>query len=134
MERGLRGALGKILGAWRLAREHRSALNYDLMTRAHRTLSEVPGSLSWLDLADFAGHLPADSATGAELDPDAAETARWLAAAPALVLADIFDWLANTWRPRWRKRFRYPRPFGKEDKRTYGKEPIAMGSFDEWWG
>lgn len=90
-------------------------------------------SLPWDALISFIRHLPALSETCAEMFPDKAQTAWWHANAPALVLADLFDLIANAFKRRGSKTVHYPRPYDNDDKQSYGKDPIPVSQFDDWW-
>ncbi len=103
------------------------------MTRTPYTLADVGASLPWDALVSFIRHLPSLSETCAELYPEKAQRAWWLANAPALELADLYDLMAKAHSKKGARPKRYPRPFDDKEKQGYGKDPIPVSQFDDWW-
>ena len=120
-------------------RAHRQALEHDLMTRTRFTLADVGGALSNGALLAFCRHLPGDSATAMELDPQA----QWTLV--PMLLARISDdlqqlvWLyACAHTPKGRRRPAQPRPIPRpgvapDEGRRIGRGAIPIGSFDDWY-
>lgn len=117
--------------------DHRQALEYDLMTRTRFTLADVGGALSNGALLAFCRHLPGESATMREIDPDAEWTL-----VPQL-LAGISDglqqmiWLYSCAHSRKGARPRQPepipRPGVKSRQKRIGKSAIPISQFDDWY-
>lgn len=112
-----------------IVRDHRTAIEYDLLTKAGRTLADVGGGISWETLFAFIRHLPADSAYWRELQPEAAA---WIAGdKTAALLADLFDLVAAKGARRQPKP--YPRPKLKGGGERFGADPIPISEFDAWY-
>lgn len=127
--------------------KHGGALEYDLLTKAGRTLDDLGGALSWRALRHFVQHLDHTSALWRERHKDKAEWFPWLdgTVLPALV-ADLID---CTNLGRWeyavscttkghnkpRKPKPVPTPWRKVGKgeRRIGKDPIPISQFEDWW-
>lgn len=133
MARRVGGHRGGIVWALGVLEAHRGALQYDLMTRTPYTLADLGASLTWDALAAFLRHLPPESEVRAEIDPDGAAAAWWLARAPAAVMADLYDLTANLGRRRGSRPVRYPRPWDRSRTETLGRDPVPMSDFDDWW-
>lgn len=95
----------------------------------------------WRAMLDFTRHLPLDSATRRELDPESARFASPLS--QSAMLADIIDLTNYTRHLVARANFKgvssrppnpYPRP-GVQDKNTqhFGSGAIPISQFDEWY-
>ena len=125
------------MGLAAFVREHREAINVDLMKRGY-TLDDVGGVLSWDALGDFISKTEPNSALSFELDP---ERARWATTdATNSILADIYDMLAAI---HWTLSFMashkkpkrptpYPRPGQKQkEKRHIGTASIPIGEIKE---
>lgn len=115
-----------------MARDHRDALEYDLITKAGCTLDDIGGALSWRSLFSFIGHLTPDSAIHREINPEAAS---WLSGQrTAGILADIYDLVALAHSDKWSHKPKpYPRPSAKQRLKHFGADPIPIGDFDRWW-
>lgn len=110
-------------------------------------MSDLGGSLDWATLFFFVQHLDHTSALYRASHPDKLEQCLWLSGeVNAYLFAELIDavnvltWnlqCANT--PRGKSRPRkpkpYPRPGVKMDKgvRKFGRDPIPVSQFDEWW-
>lgn len=132
---------GGILSLSKFARDHRGALEYDLMTRTGCELEDVGRSLSWGALGNFIKNLPLESATVRELKP---EMSLWSTRFETnVILADIFDVLqiinanlvAYCNRHRAEKPPRYPRPFQKknDDKTHIGSGALPPAELRAWF-
>ena len=106
---------GGILSLVRIIRDHDRALEYDLMTRTGRTLSEYAemGAAGKVALLSFINYLPPDSRLREAMDPQD-ET-------------DVFV-SANT--KKGRKAKQYPRP---KQKKRIGSGAIPIRDFWSWW-
>ena len=133
---------GGIRGLCQLVDEHGGALEYDLMTRAGATLSDVPARVPWTALRSFVTHLGPDSALHAEQNPDGA--AWWQPWGQTAVLADIYDAIASFTTgyatanrgkgPKPKPPKPYPRPWKAADRgRRVGSGAIPASEFDDWW-
>lgn len=114
--------------------EHRGPLEYELMTRAHYTLDDLGGGLSWPALVSFIQYLP----------PGALEEDRELRAwfggqytADLLALiADINrgvgqrDSHGRTVQPMKRPSDKYTKP---KSKKHVGSGAIPVAAFDDWY-
>lgn len=145
MERGKSNQHGGIIALAQVIGEHESALNYDLMTRAGRSIREVPGTFDWADIRDFITHLDAGSALVAELEPDAAG---WQGTEKVpMLLAHIADTLAAlsygytlTHMKKGAQKPQPPQPIprpGVEAPRqrtqTWGSDGLPISEFLDWW-
>ena len=135
MDRSHKGAgsdSGGILSLVQTIEEHGRALEYDLMTRTGRTLSEYlsMGAAGKVALLSFVYYLPMDSALKSEIDPKD-EYGEWNTVRKTnTILADIFDAFSAVNTKKGRKPFEYPRP--KQNKRI-GKGAIPIKDFWDWW-
>lgn len=130
---------GGIASLVELIQSHGSALEYDLLTRTHYSLRDLPCRLDWLQLGAFVKHLPLDSALKSEMEPEAAywEGARRV----PMMLADIYDavaWLQYSYvqahaKQKIQKPKPYPRPGVKKAVKTYGRGAIRIKNFNDWW-
>ena len=107
-------------------------MEYDLMTRTGRTLSEYMnmGASGKLALLSFIEHLPPDSALFKEMNPKE-EVSDWLSPLMTnVILADLFDMYSSVHTKKGKKPVEYPRP---KKKKTLGKDPIPVSKFWDWW-
>ena len=114
-------------------RDHAQALEYDLMTRTGRTLSEYGGmgAAGMVALVSFLKFMPPDAMTYRAMHPHD-ELGAWNTQVKTnAILADIFDVYVAPHARKGRKPQPYPRP--SKNARTYGKGAIAVSDFDEWW-
>lgn len=122
--------------------EHTEALEYDLMTTTSFTLDDLGERLSFRALSSFVKRLPKTSETWQELNPKYAEFATWESSAiiPQL-LATISDqmnwlmWLYSSTKSIKKQPKPKPlkRPGVKETTKRYGKDPIPISEFNDWW-
>lgn len=112
--------------------DHGDALEYDLMTRAHATLDDVPKRIPWRALRSFVAGLDVTSRLFAELHP---KQAGWTP--ERFMLADIFDAvMMGAWSIRaalggkTRRPKAYPRP---QQTKSLGRGAIPVSEFDKWW-
>lgn len=116
------------------------------MCRAHMTLADLGGALSWRALLHFVRHLPRDSALSRESEPPGEEAAWADGSLVAPLLADAIDainWFnwsfiaANSRKGHKPKRPRpVRRPWLTDEQlgvRRLGKGGIPASEFDEWW-
>lgn len=116
----------------RLIERHDRALEYDLMTRTGRTLSEYieMGVSGRIALLSFIRYLPPNSALRREMDPKE-ETAEWYETYKTnAILADIFDAYVAAHTKQGRKAKEYPRP---QKNQSIGKDAIPISKFWDWW-
>lgn len=145
MERSKSNQHGGIIALARVIGEHESALNYDLMTRAGRSIRDIPRAFDWADIRDFITHLDAGSALVAEMEPDAAG---WQGTEKVpMLLAHIADTLAAlsygytlTHMKKGAQKPQPPQPIprpGVEAPRkrtqTWGSDGLPISEFLDWW-
>lgn len=126
------GDPGGILSLVQVINDHGRALEYDLMTRTGRTLSEYidMGAAGMVALLSFTNYLPRDSALRAAMDPRD-EFAEWNTTRKTNeILADIWDVTVAANTQKGRKPKQYPRP---REKKHIGKGAIPMSEFWDWW-
>lgn len=114
-----------------IVRDHRTAIEYDLLTLTGYTLDDVGERLNWCSLYSFIKHLPPSSAFFREEYPEEAEWANgWKNAA---ILADLWDLIAAIHAKRG-KEPKYQRP-GTKDESTqrHGADPIPISQWEDWW-
>jgi len=123
---------GGILGLVRLIEEHDRALEYDLMTRTGRTLSEYMemGAAGKVALLSFIENLTPDSALARELDPKDEFGAWYTTVKTNAILADLFDVFVKANTKQGRKAAEYPRP---KKHRVIGRDAIPISEFWDWW-
>lgn len=133
MAGSLRHHAGGISALLALIREHRGAIEYDLIALGLRLDQLGSSKLSWRDLQVICRYGPTTSALGiAQLG----EQAIWTVS--DYLLALVTDALHDAnWQRGGGKGGRPPRlkrP-GVEDKsrQTLGKDPIRIGSFNDWF-
>lgn len=135
MGRGIKwnwGDSGGILSLVQVIRDHDRALEYDLMTRTGRTLSEYmdKGAAGMVALLSFINYLPADSALRSETDPQD-EIGEWNTTRKTnIILADLFDVFVSANTKKGRKAKQYPRP---KQKKKIGSGAIPISEFWDWW-
>jgi len=107
------------------------------MTRAGFTLGDVGGALSNAALLSFARHLPCDSATALDVDPDMQWTLVPQLLARISDSLEQFMWLYSCANSKGSRRPRQPepipRPGVRKRSRRVGKAPIPIESFDDWY-
>lgn len=126
------GRPGGTAAAALIVREHRTAIEYDLLTLTGYTLDDVGERLTWCSLFSFIKHLPPSSAYFREEYP---EEAAWLNGwRNAAILADLWDLTAAINAKRDKEPPKYPRP-GTKDESTqrHGADPIPISQWDDWW-
>ena len=113
--------------------DHDRALEYDLMTRTGRTLSEYMemGAAGKVALLSFIGNLTPDSALGREMDPKDEYGAWYTTVKTNAILADIFDVFVKANSKKGSNVSGYPRPNDK--RRVIGKGAIPISEFWDWW-
>lgn len=123
---------GGILSLVRTIDEYDRPLEYDLMTRTGRTLSEYVdmGAAGMVALLSFINYLPEDSRLRSAMDPQD-EVGEWSTIKKTnTILADLFDVFVSANTRKGHKAERYPRPTGK---RKIGSGAIPISEFWSWW-
>lgn len=146
MERRVEHVGGGIVSLAVLVAEHGQALNYDLITRAGRSLYDIPAQgMTWADLRDFVAYLDASSALVGEVNPDAAgwqgeEKVPMLLAHIADTLSGLAYGYALTHMKRGSKKPAPPKPIPRpgiaktaDRERHFGSGAIPIADFDAWW-
>ena len=111
---------------------HDRALEYDLMTRTGRTLTEYMemGAAGKVALISFILNLPPDSALNRSMNPDDEFGPWYMTRKTNQILADIFDAIVASHTKKGRKPKEYPRP---QKKRKLGRGAIPIKDFMKWW-
>ena len=121
MEAGLRCRRGGIRGLLELIRQHREAIQYDLICLGLRLDDLGSERLTWADLWAIVRHSPASSALARSIDPEAA-----LWGQSEHLLAAIFDALrVANWQRGEARRSDYPKPLPRPG---VGPEAQQIGS------
>ena len=123
---------GGILSLVQTINDYDRALEYDLMTRTGRTLTEYMemGVAGKVALLSFINYLPIDSALRKEMDPQD-EVGEWSTVKKTnIILADIFDVFVSANTKKGHKAKQYPRP---KQKRKIGSGAIPISEFWDWW-
>lgn len=123
---------GGILSLVQTIEDHDRALEYDLMTRTGRTLSEYMemGAAGKVALLSFINYLPPDSELRKAMDPQD-EFGEWHTTMKTnVILADLFDVFVKANTKKGRKAKTYPRP---KKRRKIGSGAIPMSEFWDWW-
>ena len=123
---------GGILSLVQTIEDHDRALEYDLMTRTGRTLSEYMemGAAGKVALLSFINYLPPDSELRKAMDPQN-EFGEWHTTMKTnVILADLFDVFVKANTKKGRKAKTYPRP---KKRRKIGSGAIPMSEFWDWW-
>ena len=123
---------GGILSLVQTINEYDRALEYDLMTRTGRTLSEYidMGAAGMVALLSFINYLPMDSRIRQAMDPQD-EVGEWSTTKKTnIILADLFDVFVAANTRRGHKAKQYPRP---KQKRKIGSGAIPISEFWDWW-
>lgn len=123
---------GGILSLVQTINEYDRALEYDLMTRTGRTLSEYidMGAAGMVALLSFINYLPMDSQLRQAMDPQD-EVGEWSTVKKTnIILADIFDVFVSANTKKGHKAKQYPRP---KQKRKIGSGAIPISEFWDWW-
>jgi len=123
---------GGILSLVQTIDEYDRALEYDLMTRTGRTLSEYidMGAAGMVALLSFINYLPMDSQLRQAMDPQD-EVGEWSTTKKTnMILADLFDVFVSANTKKGHKAKQYPRP---KQKRKIGNGAIPISEFWDWW-
>jgi len=123
---------GGILSLVQTIDEYGRPLEYDLMTRTGRTLSEYidMGAAGMVALLSFINYLPPDSQLRQAMDPQD-EVGEWSTVKKTnIILADIFDVFVSANTKKGHKAKQYPRP---KQKRKIGSDAIPISKFWDWW-
>lgn len=123
---------GGILSLVQTINEYDRALEYDLMTRTGRTLSEYidMGAAGMVALLSFINYLPTDSRLRQAMDPQD-EVGEWSTTKKTnIILADLFDVFVAANTRRGHKAKQYPRP---KQKRKIGSGAVPISEFWDWW-
>ena len=123
---------GGILSLVQTINEYDRPLEYDLMTRTGRTLSEYidMGAAGMVALLSFINYLPMDSRLRQAMDPQD-EVGEWSTTKKTnIILADLFDVFVAANTSRGHKAKQYPRP---KQKRKIGSGAVPISEFWEWW-
>lgn len=123
---------GGILSLVQTIDEYDRPLEYDLMTRTGRTLSEYidMGAAGMVALLSFINYLPMDSQIRQAMDPQD-EVGEWSTTKKTnMILADLFDVFVSANTKKGHKAKQYPRP---KQKRKIGSGAIPISEFWDWW-
>lgn len=123
---------GGILSLVQTIDEYDRPLEYDLMTRTGRTLSEYidMGAAGMVALLSFINYLPMDSQLRQAMDP-LDEVGEWSTTKKTnMILADLFDVFVSANTKKGHKAKQYPRP---KQKRKIGSGAIPISEFWDWW-
>ena len=123
---------GGILSLVQTINDYDRALEYDLMTRTGRTLSEYinMGAAGMVALLSFINYLPPDSQLRQTMDPQD-EVGEWSTVKKTnIILADIFDVFVSANTKKGHKAKQYPRP---KQKKRIGSGAIPISEFWDWW-
>lgn len=123
---------GGILSLVQTIDEYGRPLEYDLMTRTGRTLSEYidMGAAGMVALLSFINYLPMDSQLRQAMDPQD-EVGEWSTTKKTnMILADLFDVFVSANTKKGHKAKQYPRP---KQKRKIGSGAIPISEFWDWW-
>ena len=123
---------GGILSLVQTIDEYDRPLEYDLMTRTGRTLSEYidMGAAGMVALLSFINYLPMDSQLRQAMDPQD-EVGEWSTTKKTnMILADLFDVFVSAHTKKGHKAKQYPRP---KQKRKIGSDAIPISEFWDWW-
>ena len=123
---------GGILSLVQTINEYDRALEYDLMTRTGRTLSEYidMGAAGMVALLSFINYLPMDSQLRQAMDPQD-EVGEWSTTKKTnMILADLFDVFVSANTKKGHKAKQYPRP---KQKLKIGSDAIPISEFWDWW-
>ena len=123
---------GGILSLVQTIDEYDRPLEYDLMTRTGRTLSEYidMGAAGMVALLSFINYLPMDSQLRQTMDPQD-EVGEWSTTKKTnMILADLFDVFVSANTKKGHKAKQYPRP---KQKRKIGSDAIPISEFWDWW-
>ena len=123
---------GGILSLVQTINEYDRPLEYDLMTRTGRTLSEYidMGAAGMVALLSFINYLPMDSQLRQAMDPQD-EVGEWSTVKKTnIILADLFDVFVAANTRRGHKAKQYPRP---KQKRKIGRDAVPISEFWDWW-
>jgi hypothetical protein len=123
---------GGILSLVRLINQYDRSLEYDLMTRTGRTLSEYinMGAAGLVALISFIQNLPPDSALNRAMNPKDEVGAWYSPIKTNAILADLFDAFVAANTKHGKKPKEYPRP---QKHKTIGHGAVPVSEFWDWW-
>lgn len=122
-------------------REHRKAVEYDLLTKTNHSLEDVGSTLTWSALDSFVDKISDDSAIKKEIYPEQAE---WSTVFKTnVILADLYDLLsqinnnivAAAEGEASKKIHEYSRPWVKDensDSKQIGSGALPAYELHEW--
>jgi hypothetical protein len=130
MGRALRDRPGGIIGLWTIILAYPVAVEGELIRQGLRLRQLGSGRFTWSDLRAVLYTVTPGSPLGVALGLP------W--GGVEYMLANVVDLLAAAnWQRGGDKRVKKPkpikRPHEKDDKQTFGAEPIAAGKFEDWW-
>lgn len=137
-----RGVTGGIASLVKTVDAYGEAIDYDLMTRAGLTLRHwEDGRLDGRSLLRFVKQLGPDSAFYKASHPEDGETIAWIdGTATCALIADLIDAVrvetAALLYKGTRKRPKvdpYERPWTRKRTRRYGRAPVPVRSFKQWY-
>lgn len=131
MARFLGNISGGIAGLLDLIDEHEEAIRYDLLV-AGLTLDDAgTDRLNWVDLRAFLVNCQPRSAFARSYIPESAgwETTDFLLAA-LVDSTQVANWQRGGGKGQRPKPIKRP---GKSSDKRYGKAPIKISDFDDWW-
>lgn len=136
MAGGVGNQRGGIASLCLLLEEHSEAIQYDLLVMGRRLEQLGTPALSWWDLLVIVKHSGPSSALARALQPDLAAWASGMVAADLLaVVADLLA--AANWQRQGKKSAPKPkrikRPGVNNDDKKYGRAPIPIKDFEDWW-
>lgn len=138
MERGVGGRRGGIVGLLGLIREHREAVEYDLIALGLRLEWITSVALSWRDLLVVVRQAPPGSAIARAIEPEQSE---WGISEQLLALvADYLAWIQwskTTDGEKGRNRPKpIPRPGVEPDTKTQriGADPVPIAELEAFLG
>lgn len=140
--RGNGGNRGGIISLVRTIQKHEAALDYDLMTKTGRSLGEYldMGAAGMVALVHFVRHVDPDSALANEAGNT--NVGAWPSRMQTnTMLADIFDaiqafehnYVRSKSKGKPKRPKPYPRPWAKGKSKKFGKEPVPISKFADWW-
>lgn len=134
MEAGLRGRRGGIRSLLTLLRQHREAVEFDLIALGLRLDDLGSRALTWRDLWVIVRRSMPESAVFRAQNPDS-----WAWGLPEQLLAAVTDALrVANWQRAGGRRSEYPQPIPRPGvepaTRTRGTSPIPLDEMRKWLG
>lgn len=132
MAQGIGGVAGGILGLLELIAEHQEAIEYELLVHGFRLRGVPSESLNWRDLLVLVRRWQKTPGNALAAALQGAEVPSWSEQVLAVLVDQIQAVNFNLRRGKGARPKRFDRWWEKR-KQRFGRDPIPISQFDDWW-